>query len=441
MKLIKLKQFNSEEYTTYYGSKKIVEIPETFIEREEELRGIWFSTVANIDAPIMESIESYKAHLDDAIQTIKEYHFNTIVFQVRPSSDAFYESNLNPWSRFITGKEGKYPGFNVLEYVIQQAKKEGIRVHAWINPYRVSTQKLSEIEGQPSKEMYLNSLDDKNFAKQNMDCVIYTKEGKLILDPASQKVRDFVSDSVLEIAEKYDVKAVHIDDYFYPYDDILDYEEYKKFEASKENFTELADWRRNNVDVLIKQIHDKLATLDKKVEFGISPFGVHRNNSKFYTGDKKGGWEFGSNNHPSCFQGYEQLFADVFLWMEKGWIDYVVPQVYFDFNNIKDILENGKVIERREIVKYADLVDWWVWAAQKTNTKLYIGQGLYRYSDSGNWSNPEEIINQLKYNMKFDFISGSVFFTYKNLKETKVEALVKARELLLKTWTKELKDL
>ena len=437
MKLIKLARFNSDRFTTYFQSDEVVQIPEQYVEKNKELRGIWFSTVVNIDIAKMEDIASYQAYLDDVIMTVKKYHFNTIVFQVRPSSDAFYQSELNPWSRFVTGEEGKSPGFDVLEYVVLKAKEHGIRIHAWINPYRISTQKLQDIPGEPSKEAYLKSLDDLNFAKRNPDCVIYTKEGKLILDPATQKVRDFVSDSVLEIAEKYDIKAVHIDDYFYPYDDIMDSEEHHKFADAKGIFKDLSDWRRNNVDVLIKQIHDKLLTLDKKVEFGISPFGVHRNNSKFYPEGKEGGWELGSNNHHSCFQGYDQLFADVYLWMEKGWIDYVVPQVYFDFNNIKEIVEDGKVIEEREVVKYADLVDWWTWAAATTKTKLYIGQGLYRYADNGNWANPEEIINQLKYNMRYENILGSVFFTYKNLKETHKDSLVKARELLEKTWTKD----
>src|SRR5690606_38711622 len=134
---------------------------------------------------------------------------NTIIFQVRPSNDAFYESEINPWSRFITGVEGEGLGFDIFGWFIEEAKKANISVHAWINPYRVSTDSLLQIEGVFSKEDYLNRLHEKNFARNNPECVVYTNEGRLILDPASQKVRDYVTETVMELARKYDIKAVH----------------------------------------------------------------------------------------------------------------------------------------------------------------------------------------------------------------------------------------
>jgi uncharacterized lipoprotein YddW (UPF0748 family) len=187
----------------------------------------------------------------------------------------------------------------------------------------------------------------------------------------------------------------------------------------------------------MKLISDKLKTLDKKVEFGISPFGIYRTaKHQFDKNGKDGGWEQGSNNHYSCYQGYEGLYADVVLWMKNGWIDYVVPQVYFEFDNYVISKEDNSEVER---VKYADLVDWWNWICKETKVKLYIGQGLYRYSDKGNWSNSEEIINQLKYNQTADEVKGTVMFTYHNLVDEKFPALVEAREKMKKTWTKDVK--
>jgi len=432
----KIERFVRGGFVNYYSTDKLVEVPEKVKEKDEEVRGIWFSTVANIDMAVMDNADDLKAYLLGVIKKVKEYHFNTIVFQVRPTNDAFYKSELNPWSRFITGQEDKDPGFDVFGWFIDEAKKENIEVHAWINPYRVSNVKFSE--NFKTKDEFLDSLSEKNFARRNKDLVIETVLDKCILDPASVEVQEFVSDSALEIAENYDVKAIHIDDYFYPYEALRDPEEETKWKRISPNLS-LDDWRRENVDKLMKMISDKLKTLDKKVEFGISPFGIYRTNSKhFATFGKKGGWEKGSHNHYSCYQGYEGLFADVYLWMEKGWIDYVVPQVYFEFDNYIIDKETGEEVER---VKYADLVDWWSWACKETNMKLYIGQGLYRYSDKGNWSNSEEIINQLKYNHTKDNISGQVMFTYRNLVRDDIPALVEARKKLKEFWTKDVKPI
>ena len=432
----KINRFIRGGYVNYYDSDKLVEIPETFTEKKQETRGVWFSTVANIDFEVMKDVASFQTYLKGVIQNVKSYHMNTIVFQVRPTNDAFYASKLNPWSRFITGEEDRNPGFDVLEWFIAEAKKEAIDVHAWINPYRVTNIKMSEIG--KDKASMLASLSPKNWARQHPECILETSESKLILDPASVEVQDFVTATAYEIAKNYDVKAVHIDDYFYPYEAIIDPKEEEKHQARYPQLT-LADFRRQNVTDLMKKISDQLKTLPKKVEFGISPFGIYRTNSKqFVKNGKVGGWEFGSNNHYSCYQGYEGLYADVLLWMKNGWLDYVVPQVYFDFDNYLISKEDGSEVER---VKYADLVDWWVEICQQTNTKLYIGQGFYRYSDKGNWSNPEEVPNQLKYNSRFPSIAGTIFFTYRDFAKQTIPAQVQAQAILKTMWTKDVKPL
>lgn len=429
-----IKKFKEDGFITYFRSEDKVMIPKKYIEKKEELRAVWFSTVANIDIPKIEDVDSYKAYLSGVIQKIKEYNMNTVVFQVRPANDAFYESELNPWSSFITGIQGKNPGFDVFGWFVEEAKKEGLTTHAWINPYRVALKKLPELK--MTKNEYLETLAINNFARINKHLVIETVGGSLILDPSSSLVREFVSESVLEIASKYDVKAVHIDDYFYPYEEIKDEEEELKFKKSGIKY--LDDFRRNNVTKLIKLIHEKLEKLPKKIEFGISPFGVYRTNSKYFENkEDKRAWEFGSNNDFSCFTCYQGLYADVYYWMEKGYIDYVVPQVYFNFDYHR-VLEDGS---KKEIVKYADLAKWWNEISKKTGTKLYIGQGLYRMgSGEKSWNDPMEINNQLLFNQTLDHVSGTIFFTYHNLLDND-GVLEEARTSLKKLWANKAQEI
>ena len=305
----KIKRDSKVGFVTYFRSEEPVLIPEK-IEEKDALRGVWVSTVANIDLPKLKDVEDYKKHLDDIIKTVKEYKMNAVIFQVRPTNDAFYESELNPWSSYITGEQGKYPGFDILGYFIEKAKKEQIEVHAWLNPYRVSQITLDKLE--MTKDEYLKTLDDKNFAKKNPHLVMETSRKALILDPASKEVQEFVSDSALEIARKYDVKAIHMDDYFYPYEEYVDPDEEKKqYQVGIKN---KADFRRYNVTCLIKMMKEKLDTLDRKVEFGISPFGIYRTSTKYSS--KENAWEYGSNNDESCFNCYEGLYADIYYWME-----------------------------------------------------------------------------------------------------------------------------
>ena len=429
-----IKKFNEEGYITYFRSEEKVMIPDKYMPKNEELRAVWFSTVANIDIPKFTDIDSYKEYLLNVIKKVKEFNMNSIIFQVRPANDAFYKSDLNPWSSFITGIQGKDPGFDIFEWFIEEARKEGLTIHAWINPYRVSLKKLPDLK--MTKDEYLDTLADNNFARLNKNLVIETVGGSLILDPASIEVREFVSDSVLEIASNYDIKAVHIDDYFYPYEEIKDENEELKFKKS--GIKHLDDFRRNNVNMLIKHIHEKLESLPKKVEFGISPFGVYRTNSKYFENkEDKRAWEFGSNNDYSCYTCYQGLYADVYYWMEKGYIDYVVPQVYFNFDYHR-VLEDGS---KKEIVKYADLAKWWDYICEKTGTKLYIGQGLYRVgSGEKSWNDPMEINNQLLFNQTLKNVKGTIFFTYHNLVDNDV-VLNEARNNLKLLWFKQAKEI
>lgn len=414
---MKLKKYHCDDYVTYWDSQEIVEIP-SYDFKNDEVRGVWVSTVANIDTPKGLPIEEYQAYLVKMIENIASYKLNTIIFQVRPNSDAFYPSKLNPWSRFITGIEGKDPGFDVFGFVVDIAKRYGIKVHAWMNPYRVSGTSLEQMG--KTKEEYLESLAENNFARLHPEHTILDGSNKILLSPSHPEVIDFVTKTIMEVAEKYDIEGVHIDDYFYPYAKIpeeVEYDDYIKYRQSENQSFD--DFRRMNVDKMIKSIHDGLKNLlsktGKKVEFGISPFAIYRTHSSIV----ENGWDKGSFNAKGALQCYSELYSDVYKWMKENWIDYVVPQVYFPF-------------ERKDVT-YHDLTRWWSNISKETNTKLYIGMGLYQMGSNENWENPFEIVNQLAYNQNYSNILGSIFFTYHDLvkgqNEIKDQSLDKIKEI------------
>ncbi len=421
---MKLYKLNTDETIKYYGGTEEIDIPEyTF--KEKDVRGVWVSNVANIDTPKGLEKEAYQDYLKKMIENIASYNMNTIIFQVRPASDAYYVSKLNPWSRYITGTEGKNPGFDVLQFVIDEAKKYNIKVHAWMNPYRVSVQALN-VENQTveqAKEEYLNSLDDLNFAKRHPEHTIVDGANKIILCPSHPEVIDFVTKSIIEVAENYDVEGVHIDDYFYPYAKIPFEREEQDFIKYRQNENQnFDDWRRSNVDKMIKNIHNELkksfSKTGRKVQFGISPFAIYRTHISL----KEDGWEKGSFHSPGALQCYSELYSDVYKWMKEKWIDYVVPQVYFSFERVD--------------VNYHDLTKWWNNLAKETDTALYIGQALYQMGSNEVWQNKEEMMNQLKFNCQFDHISGTIFFTYKDLVKGQNDIKDAALDSIKQLWKK-----
>lgn len=421
---MKLNKYQTNETLKYWDNQVEIDIP-AYVFKEENIRGIWVSNVANIDMPRGLECEALKEYLANMVKNVASYNMNTIVYQVRPSSDALYNSKLNPWSKFVTGKEGQNPGFDVLQFVIDEAKKYNIKIHAWMNPYRVSTAALNieEKSLEEAHKEFLNSLDDLNFAKRYPEHTIVDGSNKVILSPSHPEVIDFVTKTIMEVVENYDVEGVHIDDYFYPYAKIpfereeQDFIKYRKFDDQS-----FDDWRRSNVDTMIESIHDALkksfSKTGKKVLFGISPFAIYRTHSSI----KEGGWDKGSYNAEGGLQCYSELYSDVYKWMKEQWIDYVVPQVYFPF-------------ERKDVT-YHDLVKWWNTIAKETNTILYIGQGLYQMGSNEVWQNPEEIANQLKFNCQYDHVSGSIFFTYRDLVKGQNDIKDHALDTIKALWVK-----
>ncbi len=332
---------------------------------------------------------SFQREYLEVINNLAENNFNTILFQIRPANDAFYKSELNPWSRYLSGKEGEsLSGFDPLKFMLEEAHKRGLQFHAWLNPYRVSGSTALR------KEDYLKTLAPGNFARKHPEFVLEIPLDKgnyqLILNPGEPEVIKFILDTVKEIVENYKVDAIHFDDYFYPYCGIGDIDEKSYAEYNPEKLSR-EDWRRENVNTVIKGIHAFLGSRklenNKKVQLGVSPFGIWANQE--------------SNPHGSLSRGrqsYYEQFADTRRWVNEGWIDYVVPQLYWEFNH--------------DVAAYAALLDWWVNVVQKTKVNLYIGQSASRLGSIGAWKNSSELLDQLRYNSKYKTVKGTILFSY-----------------------------
>ena len=365
-----------------------------------EFRGVWVSTVLNLDFKQVKSVAAFKKQYDLIVKNIAASGCNAIIFQVRPNCDAFYPSRFAPVSQWLTGKEGTGLGnFDPLDYMIKTARAYKLEFHAWLNPYRVMN------DATMSKQAFLQSRHPANFARQNPHLVLEFSNGKtrsFFLDPGRPEVIKYLQSVVYELASKYSPDAIHFDDYFYPYEEIgnLDNASYAKFNPRK---LSKADWRRNNTETLIYNIRQVINLVNrqkgKKIRFGISPFGIWGNAKDIKGGSKTGGK-----------QTYFNLYADTRNWVKRGYLDYIAPQIYWQFSH--------------ETAAYAALVDWWSTIVRGTKTKLYIGMAPYRLGETG-WRS-EELKNQLLYNRKHPEASGFILFSYRHLFNGKPHPGIKA---------------
>ena len=374
------------QFVMYYNTQERVTLPTTYQEKENEVRAVWVATVSNIDIPRHTSEDQYKNEIIKMLNRIEEANFNVMFFQVRPMNDAFYPSSFAPFSRFLTGTEGVDPGWDVLAFVITEAHKRGIEVHAWLNPYRVSSSTLP-------KDQQLSLLHDDNFAKQNPDFVLADNTGRLILNPGEHQVRIYLRNVISELISNYAIDGIHFDDYFYSYNGMNDAQDQELYNRTKLTNQSLADWRRMNVNILVQDIYLTInqynQTQNKNVKFGISPFGIW----------KSGGVD-GSNTATVTLESYHDQYADTKKWIEEGWLDYVIPQLYWEFSH--------------SLAPFADLVDWWAALTEAHGVDLIIGHGFYRYSDNS-WKDANEITEQIRYISQYPSIVGSAFFSYKTL--------------------------
>ena len=346
--------------------------------QEPYFRATWVSTVANIDFPKKADIGNYEAQQQHLIEMLDEFqamNLNAIVFQVRPTADALYKSDLEPWSHWLTGKQGEPASYDPLEFVCAEAHKRGIDVHVWINPYRVTI-----------PAMNIDSLAPSHMYHQHPEW--FVKYGKQwYYNPALQETRDFLCQVVADLVTRYDIQAIHMDDYFYPYP--IAGEEFPdtlNFAADPRGFTDLGDWRRDNVNLAIEQVHNTIINIKPEVQFGISPFGIWRNKKNDERGSETNG-----------LQNYDQLYADILLWMEEGWIDYVVPQLYWEIG--------------KEVADYEILAHWWAEHATE-KCRVYIGMAPYHMGNhkAAAWNEGNEICRQLRLNRTIEGITGECYF-------------------------------
>ena len=381
------------EIITYYNSDIPIELP-TYTEKSEEIRAVWIATVSNIDIGLCTSEEDYKQMIIRMLDEIEVNNFNTIFFQVRPMNDAFYDSDYAPWSRYLTGTEGVDPGWNVLQFLIDESHKRGIEFHAWLNPYRVST-------GTGSKEDQLNQLSSDNFARLHPELVIRDNAGKLLLNPGERQVQVYIRNVIQELIANYNVDGIHFDDYFYSYNGTPLEADEDLYNRLKEPNESLDDWRRENINTVVREIHEMILDYNQihgtHIRFGISPFGIW-----------KSGGEDGSNTSSHTFQSYSDQFADSRKWVMEGWVDYILPQLYWEFDH--------------KSAPFADLVDWWAKLCDEYNVDLIIGHGFYRY-DNDSWTDVNELPEQLRYIFQYDSIIGSSFFSYRTLLSTDTEVV------------------
>ncbi len=350
-----------------------------------EFRAVWLATVANIDWPSQPGlpVEEQKAEAREILDMHQQLGMNVLIFQVRPAADAFYSSELEPWSRYLTGVQGKAPEpfYDPLKFWIEECHKRGMELHAWMNPFRVA----------------LNSgdlLSADHVVFRHPEWVI--KYGNsLYFDPGLPGARSFLVKVVRDVVSEYDVDGIHFDDYFYPYPIGEEFPDTASFSFYNRGFfpEHKAAWRRENVDIIIKMLNDTIKAVKPWVKFGISPFGVWRN---------KGDDPAGSDTRAGI-TNYDHLYANILKWQKNGWIDYTIPQLYWYTGH--------------PLVDFKTLACWWKKHAYGRG--MFIGHGVYKSNaspDIPQWRKPSELPAQVRLTRKIPEIGGSAFYSSKHFK-------------------------
>ena len=339
---------------------------------KRECRGAWLHVIGQNQWQD-KSTEQAKAYIRDQFDKLAGTGCNTVIFQVRPTADAVYRSELEPWSAWLTGKRGKAPSpmWDPMEYAIGEAHKRGMEFHAWLNPYRVTS---------TAKEVLPASHDSNKEPHR-----FFRYNGQILFDPAYQENRDFICKVIKDIVDRYDIDGIHIDDYFYPYPapgkKIPDDASYRKF-ADGQN---IADWRRKNVDLLIEQLHSTIKEAKPWVRFGVSPFGIWRNKRTDPRGSESTG-----------LQNYDDLYADVILWAKKGWVDYLAPQLYWSLDT--------KAAPSRHLAQW--------WNDNANGADIYIGWDVKRTMDSPDPGNNDrnELDTKVRLSRRLPNVKGNVWW-------------------------------
>ncbi|MEG0727603.1 MAG: family 10 glycosylhydrolase, partial [Erysipelothrix sp.] len=424
-----------------------------YVQKRVQFKSSWIATIFNLHFPQVNTEKEFISKYEERLDQMESWNMNAVIFQVSPLLDAFYPSELNPTSQFLSGKQGQDVNYDPLEYMVKATHDRGMEFHAWFNPYRVTNSDieapaiLSQVValGYTAEEVKnftpaeqvkalneLGHLSNDNFAVKNPHLVLKF-QGKLFLNPGEPDVIKHVADTVKEVVTKYDIDAVHYDDYFYPYKGALrkdaegkdipgsdvfgtfneDRETFLKYQGKFEDTpTGIEAWRRDNVTKLVDAVNDVLKTHNETtksaVQFGISPFGIWEHKAN----DPRG-----SNTPAGSSQSYSKtIFADTYQWIKDGKLDYISPQIYWSFS--------------APAAPYGEIARWWDSVVEGTDVKLYVGHANYKHTSNGGWDadwmNPDEINNQMKFNQKLKNISGSSIYSYADIVKSDIDSLDEA---------------
>jgi uncharacterized lipoprotein YddW (UPF0748 family) len=345
---------------------------------KREFRAAWVASVSNIDWPTSKTLTptQQRSEYISLINSHKLSGMNALVVQIRPSCDAFYGNSMEPWSEWLTGTQGTPPNpyYDPLTFLVDETHKRGMEFHAWFNPYRAVVSSGS-------------SVHNSHISKTHPEWILQFGSPYKMLDPGIPAARNYVIQVILDVVKRYDIDAVHFDDYFYPYEGVGT-KDSMSWRLYGGGFTNKDDWRRANVNSLITMLRDSIKYYKPWVKFGISPFGIWRNASSDPLGSQTSG-----------FESYSGIYADSRRWVQLGWIDYIAPQIYWNIGY--------------SVADYSILVPWW--SNNSFQRHFYVGQAAYRIGSSGAWLVYTEMPNQIRLNRTFQQVKGSIFFSSKSI--------------------------
>lgn len=366
--------------------------------QEADIHGVWLATVYGLDWPSSSTlstqtnqfrIQKQKRALTDKLDNLVRIGINTVFFQVKPDGTALYNSDLLPWSEVLTGMTGQYPGYDPLAFMLEEAYKRGLKVHAWLNPYRVAMNASPETA--TALKATLRSSPASVYALH--PDWIRIANSRFVLDPGLPEVRNWIVSVVTELVRNYPVDGIQFDDYFYYETPDSQLDDDAAYRLYGHGFADKASWRRNNTLLLVQQVSQAIKSLKPQVAFGVSPAGIWRN----AVDDPRGSATQGS------WPEYDTAYADTRLWVAQGLLDYIAPQLYWPFG--------------RQTVRYDVLAKWWSNIVRYSHTRLYIGVALYKVGCQSqvepDWAiegGVPELKRQLDLNDALPGISGTILF-------------------------------
>jgi len=353
-----------------------------FSQPKREFRGVWVATVDNIDWPARGNYnaDSQKTAFKKLLDMHQRNGMNAIVMQIRPAADAFYPSQYEPWSEWLTGKQGQppVPYYDPLQFMIEEVHKRGMEFHAWCNPYRAEF------------AIGKSSISPTHITRIHPEWFLPYGTVRLF-DPGNKEAQQYVVRVIRDIVSRYDIDAIHFDDYFYPYriagKEFPDDASYQKYG----NGLNKEDWRRSNTDSIILALSKAIKEEKKYCRFGISPFSVWRNNNRDSTG----------SNTRAGQTNYDDLYADIVLWLKEGWIDYVAPQLYLEFEH--------------PTAPYGVMLDWW--NKHSYGRDCYVGLAIYRGGSNANWKDKNELPRMIRAAREMPNIQGAIYFSSKSFEK------------------------